>query len=175
MNKVLLENPSIDISSPIVLITTVNPQNGKPNIMTLCWIGGVTAQPPQISISINTRNFSHNLVKESKEFAVNIPSADQIEQVTICGTKSGRDIDKWKECGFTPAKGIKIAVPLIEECPVNLECRVKMFIPAEEIGTNSLFIAEVLATHRREDITSGINIIPPCYSAGRFGKIVSLA
>lgn len=174
MKKELLEKPSLVFPSPVGLISTYNPADGKPNIITLAWIGVVESQPPQIAISIWKKNYSHDLVKESQEFVVNIPSIDQMEQMKICGRKSGRDTDKWKECSFTPVKGTKINAPLIEECPINLECKVRRYIPAEEMGIHGMFIGEVVATHQKMGIKSAVDITPICYSLGKFGKTISV-
>ena len=55
--------------------------------------------------------------------------------------KSGRDFDKWKETGLTPAQGVAVSCPYIEESPLSIECRVKTIMP---LGSHDMFIAEVV-------------------------------
>lgn len=89
------------------------------------------------------------MVKEAGEFVINIPGLDQFEASKFCGTKSGRDYDKFAECDFTPVQGSKVDAPMIAECPINLECKITKIV---EVGTHDLFIAEVLAVHLDDSI-----------------------
>jgi flavin reductase (DIM6/NTAB) family NADH-FMN oxidoreductase RutF len=92
---------------------------------------------------------SHGLIEEAGEFVVNLPIADQVEWVDYCGTVSGRDEDKWEACGFTPHSGAEVEVPLIAECPVNLECRLEQTL---SIGSHDLFIGQVVAVQMDEAV-----------------------
>ena len=120
-----------------------------PNIITLAWVGTVCSGPPAVSISVRPERYSYGLIKDSGEFVVNIPRADQVEPTDYCGQVSGRDVDKWAKCGFTPAPASKIRTPIISECPVALECRVLQSI---EVGTHTLFVGEVLAVQIDEQV-----------------------
>ena len=70
------------------------------------------------------------------------------ESVEFCGTKSGMDFDKWKECNFTKGKSMEIKTPFISECPVNMECKLHQIV---ELGSHDLFIGEVVALHLDEN------------------------
>ena len=96
----------------------------KGNPMTIGWgtIGRIWGKPIFIVLVRPTR-YTHALMKGPCEFTVNVPSDSQRKQVGICGVKSGRDVDKAAECGFTMRKGNRIAVPYIEECPIHYECK----------------------------------------------------
>jgi flavin reductase (DIM6/NTAB) family NADH-FMN oxidoreductase RutF len=133
---------------PVVLVTSVD-KAGRPNVITLAWAGMVCSDPPMLSISIRPGRYSHGLIKEQKEFVVNIPTSDIVKETDICGTVSGRDTDKFKMTGLhtEPAKEVK--APLITECPVSLECKVKDSIL---LGTHEMFIAEIVAVHVEESV-----------------------
>lgn len=155
--------------APVILLTCGTME--KSNIITLAWSGVLCSKPPLISASIRPQRYSHHLVADSKEFVINIPTAEQLEAVEICGTKSGREIDKWKECSFTPNKAEKISVPLISECPINIECKVVRTVDA---GTHTIFMGEVLCVHKPVDSNSAFETNPLAYSTGKYGKMILL-
>ena len=133
---------------PVVLITSRN-KEGKDNVFTVGWAGTVCTRPPMLSISIRPERLSYDYIKESMEFVVNIPHAGMAKKVDFCGVRSGRKLDKIKEMGFTMKECDNINVAYIEECPINIECRVRQIIP---FGSHDMFIADVLSSHINEDL-----------------------
>lgn len=136
---------------PVVLVTCVD-KEGKPNIITLAWTGIVCSEPPMLSISIRPHRYSYGLIKEQKEFVVNIPTADIMRQTDICGTVSGKGKDKFALTKLTPEKAKFVKPPLIKECPVSLECKLKQ---STLLGTHEVFIGEIIAVHMDELVISG--------------------
>lgn len=126
--------------NPVVLVTVEN-ESGEESIITISWAGTCCSKPPYISIAIRPERFSHHIIMDSKEFIANFPIKEQLEQVKLCGSKSGKDINKWEETNFTKSPSINIKTPGIKECPVSMECRVEKII---NLGTHDLFIAEVV-------------------------------
>lgn len=132
---------------PAVLVTCG--AGDQANIITLAWVGTICSDPPMVGISIRPSRHSNGLIRQTEEFVVNIPTADLVAQVDYCGQVSGRDVDKWAACGFTPEPGSAITTPLIAQCPVNLECKLARIIP---LGTHDLFVGEIVAVHVDEAI-----------------------
>ena len=155
--------------APVILLTCGTME--KSNIITLAWSGVLCSKPPLISASIRPQRYSYGLVTDSKEFVINIPTVEQLEVVEFCGTKSGREIDKWRECSLTPKKPEQISVPLISECPINIECKVVRTVDA---GTHTIFMGEVLCVHKPVDSKSAFEKSPLSYSLGKYGQIISL-
>ena len=143
--KRLMNPRTAIVPCPVVLLSVSG--DGRPNVITLSWVANVCSRPPTIVAGIRPERYSYNLVKNAGEFVLNIPSVEQIEGTDLAGTKSGRDLDKFAECGFTPEPATKVKVPLIKECPINIECKVTQIIP---LGTHDLFVAEVVAVHIEE-------------------------
>lgn len=112
----------------------------QPNIITIAWAGTVCSNPAMVSISIRRERYSYDLIKNSKEFAINLVTKELVKQADYCGVKSGREVDKFKEMKLTPIRGNKIAAPSIGESPVNMECIVKDII---QLGSHDMFLAEV--------------------------------
>ncbi|MFW9915086.1 MAG: flavin reductase family protein [Candidatus Thorarchaeota archaeon] len=119
------------------------------NIITLSWVANVNSIPPSIAAGVRPERHSYHLLKETEDFVVNIPTEDQLRATIICGTKSGRNINKWQECNFTPMPSAKILSPMIAECPINIECKTKQVV---ELGSHHLFIGEVLTVHIDEEM-----------------------
>jgi len=134
--------------TPVVLVTSID-ASGKANVITLAWVGVVNSEPPMISISIRPERFSHDCVKRSKEFVVNLPSEEMVRKVDACGILSGREADKFVSLGWKQAPAQKVRPPLIDECPVQMECVVRETI---SLGSHDLFLGEIVALHVKEEI-----------------------
>jgi len=131
---------------PVVLVSC---GIDRPNLITLAWVGVTCSEPPVIGIGVRPGRFSHSLISEAGEFVVNIPRADQVAIVDYCGNASGRDVDKWAACGLTPVPASQVRVPLVAECPINLECRV---IHHLSLGSHDLFLGQVVAVQADDDL-----------------------
>jgi flavin reductase (DIM6/NTAB) family NADH-FMN oxidoreductase RutF len=150
-NKQEVKPQTALIPLPAVLVSCALPEE-KPNLITIAWVGVACSEPPMISIAIRKTRYSHHIISESGEFVVNIASEDQLRAVDFCGVVSGKEVDKFKEAGLTPLRAKKVNVPLIKECPINLECSVRYTL---ELGSHDLFVGEVLATHMDEEVLDG--------------------
>ena len=120
----------------------------KPNIITVAWAGTVCSSPAMVSISIRPERYSHDIIKETGEFVINLTTRKLLRACDYCGVKSGRDVDKFKEMKLTPLKSQKIEAPGIEESPVNIECKVTEIKP---LGSHDMFIAEVVGVSIDEE------------------------
>jgi flavin reductase (DIM6/NTAB) family NADH-FMN oxidoreductase RutF len=137
--KVLREPATALYPTPVVLVSC---GVDKPNLITLAWAGVACSEPPVIGIGVRPGRFSHGLIAEVGEFVVNIPGTDQVGLVDYCGQVSGRDTDKWADCGLTPVPASQVRVPLVAEFPVAIECRV---IQRVSLGSHDLFLGQVVA------------------------------
>lgn len=134
--------------TPVVLVTCVDRQ-GRPNIITLAWAGVVNSEPPMIGISIRPERYSHGCIKEMREFVVNLPTQEMVRGVDVCGVVSGRETDKFLLTGWKAIPAEKVRPPLIDECPVQMECLVRENL---SLGSHDLFIGEIVALHVKEEV-----------------------
>ena len=125
--------------------------DGKPNFMAVGGGGVVNAKPPMIGIPVQNRHHTLKGIRQNLTFSVNTPSSDQVKEVDYCGTISGRDADKMAVCGFNVFYGALETAPLIEQCPLNLECRV---IHLLNLGSHTFVIGQVEGTFISEDCLS---------------------
>jgi flavin reductase (DIM6/NTAB) family NADH-FMN oxidoreductase RutF len=102
-----------------------------------------------ISIAIRPERHSYGIVKRTGEFVANLPTTDILKEMDFCGVVSGSEVDKFSTTHLTPLPADKVKPPLIQECPVNIECRVKHFLP---LGSHDLFLGEVVAAHMDTEI-----------------------
>ncbi len=128
---------------PAVLVTVAK------NIISVAAFSFCSFDPPMIMIGIIPENYSYELIKREKSFAVNIPRHDQFEIVKTCGSVSGRTADKYSRAGITPLKAKKISGYIIKECPVNIECSVLSEYNCN--GSHIWFIGRIESVQIEED------------------------
>lgn len=134
------------------------------NIITLAWVGVVNSSPPMISAAIRSNRYSYKMIKDSGEYTVNLPSAEQVDIADLCGTLSGRDVDKFSRFNLTAVKGLLKLAPMIDECPISMECKLEQTV---ELGSHTLFIGRVISTYLNSDIVDDQGKVD-------FGKITLL-
>lgn len=125
---------------PAVMVSCKRPGE-KANIITLAWAGTICSDPAMLSVSIRPERYSYDIIKETKEFVVNLVTNDLTKACDWCGVRSGRDYDKFKENKLTEFTSEFMDTPAIEESPVNIYCKVKKI---EKLGSHHMFIAEVV-------------------------------
>ena len=138
--------------APPVLVSCGGTQGWKPNLITIAWAGNVCSDPPMLSISVRPERYSFEIIRATREFVVNVPSLKQARAVDWCGVVSGRSEDKFLGAGLTPAPALKVSPPIVLECPINIECRVKESLV---LGTHTMFVAEVVAVQVTADLLDG--------------------
>ncbi len=148
MGRKSLSPTTMLFPTPVVLVTCID-EEGKPNIITLAWVGVINSEPPMVGISIRPERYSYACVKGSKEFVVNLPTEEMARKVDACGVISGKKSDKFSSMGLKPAPAEKVRSPLIDECPVQMECQVKQIIP---LGSHDLFLGQIVALHVKEEV-----------------------
>ncbi len=111
------------------------------NVLTVAWTGIVCSKPPVTYISLRPQRLSHGMIMRSGEFTINLPAASMARAVDLCGVKSGRDTDKLSLCGLKLSQGQNVAAPVIDGCPVSLECRVRSVMP---LGSHDMFLADIV-------------------------------
>ena len=114
----------------------------RPNLITLAWAGTICSDPPMVSISIRPSRLSHQLVKESGEFVINLVNEPLLKATDFCGVRSGRDVDKFEACNLhpMPIDGMTVT-PAVAESPLSLACKVRS---VHSLGSHDVFLAEIV-------------------------------
>lgn len=126
---------------PAVMVSVGDKEES--NIITIAWTGTVCTNPAMAYISVRPERYSYDIIRKTGEFVINLTTEDLVKATDYCGVKSGRDVDKFKEMHLTKGQSKQLQyAPIIEECPVNIECKV---VEVKEYGSHHMFIAEVVA------------------------------
>ena len=127
--------------------------DGKPDFATVAWAGVAAGTPPAVSVALQHPRYSLKGIRRNLTFSVNIPSREMVKETDYCGIISGAKTDKVEDCKFKVFYGETPGAPLIEQCPINLECEVLHIL---NMGSHALVIGKVVETHVSDDcLTDG--------------------
>ena len=127
---------------PAVMVSSAD-KEGNSNILTVAWTGTVCSDPAMLYISVRPERYSYHMIKETGEFVVNRTTESRAYATDGCGVRSGKDVDNWTKMHRTNGAAEKLRyAPIIQESPVNIECKVT---EVKELGTHHMFLAEVAA------------------------------
>src|SRR3990170_4604206 len=93
-------------------LTSVD-KNGKPNVMTCAWATPVSEEPPVVIVCVSKKSHTAKLIKQTKEFIINIPTKKLLKSLWICGSTSGRDTNKFDKAKLKTASAKKVKAPII--------------------------------------------------------------
>lgn len=110
------------------------------NVLTASWVGTICSNPPMCYVSIRPERYSHAIVERNMAFVINLTTEGLARTTDWCGVRSGKDYDKFAECGLTPVASRKVAAPYIKESPLSIECKVREVL---HLGSHDMFIADV--------------------------------
>lgn len=118
--------------------------DGTPDFMAAAWCGISNGRPLMISVGLQHHRHTLKGIFQNKSFSVNVPSIDLVKKTDYCGIVSGTSTDKVSDCRFNVFYGKLEEAPLIEQCPVNLECSVVHML---NLGSHMLVIGQVREVH----------------------------
>ena len=148
MGKQLWKPGNMLYPLPVVMVSLAD-RDGRPNIITLAWVGTVCTNPPMVSISVRPERYSYPILKEAGEFVINLTTKELAFATDYCGVKSGKDLNKFEEMHLTPEMGMLSWAPMIKESPVCIACEV---VRIEELGSHDMFLAKVTAVQVDESL-----------------------
>lgn len=131
---------------PATLIATENAA-GDVNLMMASWVGIVSKTPPTIAVSLNHERHTYANIKANGAFSVNVVPARLAEAADACGLASGKTTDKHKLTGLDVSAGVLKGVSLVDESPLNVECR---YLREVELGDYRLVMGEIIEIHACE-------------------------
>jgi flavin reductase (DIM6/NTAB) family NADH-FMN oxidoreductase RutF len=155
------------------LLLAAEDSGSKPNVMAIGWATlGIIWGKPVCVVLVRPSRYTYQLIESSGAYSVNVPTPELSETVMYCGTVSGREHDKFQEKGLTALPATRVGAPLIQECPINYECKVvhkNDVIPAElapEVQKSAypagdyhrVYFGEILAVHAEEGIAGSMPV-----------------
>jgi flavin reductase (DIM6/NTAB) family NADH-FMN oxidoreductase RutF len=134
------------VCGPLVLVTTTWRNNE--DVMPAAWSMPLSADPPFIGVAVHPSRHTHDMIRFSEEFALNIPGRRLLNHCQYFGTTSGRDVDKLELSKLPTFRARKIEAKLLEGCVAYIECGVE---DALRIGDHTLFVGRVVAVSADEE------------------------
>ena len=140
MNRTIWKPGTFIYPIPAVMVSCGDMKNS--NIITVAWTGIINTNPAMCYISVRPERYSYHLIRDAKEFVINLTNEKLAYATDWCGVKTGAKVDKFKEMHLHKEKAQYVNCPIIKESPVSIECKVKEIM---EMGSHHMFMAEVLS------------------------------
>ena len=150
MAKRTLKGGALVCPLPPTMVSCGDMENS--NIITIGWTGILNTIPPKTYISVRPTRHSYNIIKEKGEFVINLTPSQLTKEADYCGIYTGKKVDKFEKCKLTKIKGTQVDAPMIDECPVSIECKVTDIIP---LGSHHMFLADIVAVNVEKNLLEG--------------------
>ena len=147
MAKKTLKGGALLSPLPPTMVSCGDMENS--NIITIGWTGILNTVPPKTYISVRPTRHSYNIIKEKGEFVINLTPSRLVKEADFCGLYTGKKVNKFEKCKLTKVKGSVVDCPMIEECPISIECKVTDIIP---LGSHDMFMANIVAINVDEEL-----------------------
>ena len=147
MAKRTLKGGALVCPLPPTMVSCGDMENS--NIITIGWTGILNTIPPKTYISVRPTRHSYNIIKEKGEFVINLTPSQLVKEADYCGIYTGKKVDKFAKCKLTKVKGTQVDAPMIDECPVSIECKVTDIVP---LGSHDMFMADIVAVNVDESL-----------------------
>lgn len=147
MSKVVWRGGALTAPVPPCMVSCGEGEDA--NIITVAWTGITNTVPPKTYISVRPSRHSHKIISETREFCINLTPASLIKTADFCGIYTGKKVKKFERCGLHKGKATEVGCPIIEECPLTLECKVTDIIP---LGSHDMFLADIVAVDVDESL-----------------------
>ena len=131
-----------------IALAIVKDKDDKYNMITLEWFMKTSIKPPMFAISIGHTRYSHECLQNFRFFNLCLPSKEMIAVSKICGSLSGRDIDKFEKTNVEWFTGRLAKLPVLKNAKANFECKV---ITQVRSGDHTIFVGEVKYSWLNED------------------------
>lgn len=147
--KKVVENMKSCIQPRPNILVSCRDANGRNNALAVAYCCNCSYAPPMVMVGIVPSRYSYKIIKETGAFAVNIVTKDQKEMFDYLGSHSGRDEDKFSKLNIKVDEGTKVNVPLLADCPVNIECKV---VDSILTGSHEMFVGKIECVHANAEI-----------------------
>ncbi len=149
-----------------VTLVVAADESGRPNAMPAGWVTFTSIDPVMLAVSVGFERYTHGLLKQSDEFVVTYPSAEQKEDVYYCGNHSGADVDKFSETSLKKEEPARVSVPLVQNSVVCFECEKRGELVT---GDHTIFAGEIVAAHVAEEDLEKIYTVKGWHEKGYAG------
>ncbi len=143
MGKHLANIKSCLQPAPKVLVSCRN-LKGEDNALAVAYCCNCSYDPPMVMVGIVPSRYSYAMLKEAGSFVVNLPGKQNKVLFDYLGSNSRRDGDKLVVAGAKVSNATKINAPILDDCPVNIECEI---VNSIRTGSHEMFVGKILCVH----------------------------
>ena len=136
---------------PLALVTVLDDDRSV-NVATVASITPLPGESPRLVMGVLAENYTSQLIEKQGEFVVNFVTSEMRSIARACGMYSGKDTDKMAVCNLHPLPARHVAAPLLEECPLNIECRVEHVLKVDDLY---LFVSNILELEVAPELSDG--------------------
>lgn len=133
---------------PVVIVGAK--KDDRANFMTAAFCGMVNIKPPVVVLGLEQHHFTTAGIRENGTFSVNLPSTSMVKVTDYCGLVSGHKHDK--SGLFNVFYGKLETAPMIEECPLTMECKL---IQTVDFSPDGAFLGEIVAAYCDDEFMNG--------------------
>ncbi len=125
--------------------------DGKRNAMAASWVSPLSEEPERVTLALEKDSFTYELIRETKEFTINVVGEEHAKLVWCVGTTSGRSVDKISKCSVELEDSTRVKAPHLRNALGYIEARIHRII--EDVADDvDLVIADVVAAYARSDL-----------------------
>jgi flavin reductase (DIM6/NTAB) family NADH-FMN oxidoreductase RutF len=135
---------------PVALVSTA--WHGAQNVMPAAFVTPLSIDPPLVGLAVHPGRHTHDMIRFSEEFALNIPTRQLLHHVQYLGSVTGAELNKLELTRLPTFRARRVAAPLLEGCVGWIECGVE---DAYKIGDHTLFVGKVVAASAEKDAFDG--------------------
>jgi len=121
---------------------------GKENAMACAWHSAISGSPRLYGVSLSPRRYTHDLILNSRQFALNFVPFEKAEFIAQVGAVSGRDVDKLERFGIETEEPLKVECPILKDAYASYECQL---YDHHTYGDHEWFVGEIVAAHFLEE------------------------
>ena len=129
--------------NPFALVSARKP-DGTTNLMALSWWTYVSNHPATVAVCLSKKGYTGELIRQNREFGLNIVDESLKEAAFACGTCSGRTENKTEKFNIALFDANVIATQLVKAHRVAMECKLTQVV---EVADHCMYIAEVVEIH----------------------------
>lgn len=131
---------------PVALLTTS--WHGNQNVMPAAFVTPLSIDPPLVGVAVHPGRHTHDMIRYSEEFALNIPTRELLHHVQYLGSVTGSELNKFELTGLPTFRARRVDAPLLEGCVGWIECGVH---DAYTMGDHTLYVGRVVAASAEKD------------------------
>lgn len=147
MEKLAVNYEKLYYGFPVILVSFYD-INGLPNVTT---ISSSYTLKDMVVLGFSSKGYAVNQINKVRDFVINVPDRSMLDAINYCGSHTGYDLSKFDNVNLTHVKSPSVNAPMIEECPVAIECTLTDVIEREQFKGITNILAQIKGRYVAKD------------------------